>query len=72
MRHANCHIMKNVAQGKIDGKRRKGRPPISYMDNITEWTKIPRQRVCRMAEGRRKWKQWTKHSPTMMMATGNR
>ena len=45
MRHANCHIMKTVAQGKIDGKRRKGRPPIPYMDNITEWTKIPRQRV---------------------------
>ena len=37
-RNKKCSITKDIIQGKIDGKRKKGRPRLSYMENIKYWT----------------------------------
>ena len=35
-RNTKTDLMKTVLQGKTEGKRKSGRPPTSYMINITE------------------------------------
>ena len=30
--------MKDIIRGKVEGRRRHGRPKTAYMDNIREWT----------------------------------
>ena len=57
IRHQNCNIMKNVAQGTIEGNRRRGRPTISYMNNITKWTQLSPKEVFCVCEDRDKWRR---------------
>ena len=37
MRDGGCELVKCVIQGKVNGKRRRGRPNTSYSSNITKW-----------------------------------
>jgi len=44
-RNTNSSITKTIVQGKVEGKRRRGRPKISYMDNVRQWTGMSTQSV---------------------------
>ena len=57
MRHRNCDLMKLAAQGKIQGRRRQGRPSISYMDNLAKWTGLHKADVFRRTDDRREWRR---------------
>ena len=35
-RSKHADLMTTALQGKVEGKRRKGRPPISYIDNLKD------------------------------------
>ena len=35
---SKCQLMKEIIQGKCEGKRQRGRPKLSYYDNIIVWT----------------------------------
>lgn len=46
-----------ILEGKVCGKRLRGRPRRTWMDDIKEWTGITTyERVKRTAEDRSKWK----------------
>ena len=36
--YTNSSITKIIVQGKAEGKRGRGRPKISYMENVRQWT----------------------------------
>ena len=40
IRDGGCELVKCVIQGKVSGKRRRGRPNTSYSSNITKWTSV--------------------------------
>ena len=50
-------LEKTVMQGSVPGKRSRGRPRKSWMDNITEWTGLSAERVERMAHDRVEWRK---------------
>ena len=56
-RNKNCTITKDIVQGKIEGKRGKGRPRIAYMDNIREWTGLTSQAAFQATRDREAWRE---------------
>ena len=69
IRNSRCVIMKAVSQGKMEGKRKRGRPSTSYyMDNITKLTEATATTVYRLGEDRQKWKEFVRE---VMSATIN-
>ena len=48
MRHEG--LLKDIIEGKMDGKRRKGRPRLGMMSEMGDYSKLKRN-----AEDRRKW-----------------
>ena len=50
-------LEKTVMQGRVPGKRSRGRPRKSWMDNITAWTGLSADRVERMAHDRVEWRK---------------
>ena len=49
-------VDKTILQGKVNGKRRRGRQKKRREDNIKEWTGIDFASSARAAKGRTKWK----------------
>ena len=39
-RNINCTLTKDIIAGKIKTKKKKGRPKLSYMDNLRSWIGI--------------------------------
>ena len=37
-RNNKCRLVSDIIQGKIEGKRGRGRPRISFNDNLKQWT----------------------------------
>ena len=35
---SKCSLMKDIMQGKVEGKRGRGRPRMQYTDNAKSWT----------------------------------
>ena len=62
MRHKHCDLMKLVAQGKLEGRRRQGRPSMSYMDSLAKWTGLGRVEIFRTTEDRAVWRKLTVQS----------
>ena len=48
-----CELVKCVIQGKVNGKRRRGRQKTSYSSNITKWMKRITRDTCDRDEWRR-------------------
>ena len=48
-------LQRLLLEGKINGKRGRGRPRIMWMDNIGNWTKLSYAECIRMAQHREKW-----------------
>ena len=56
-RHSKTNLMTTVLQGKMEGKRKRGRPSVSYLTNLKD---ITGQGICEMMENTRnraKWRQ---------------
>ena len=52
-----CELVKCVIQGKVSGKRRRGRPKTSYSSNITKWTSVSTERITRETRDRAGWRR---------------
>ena len=52
IRDGGCELVKCVIQGKVNGKRRRGRPKTSYSSNITKWTYESTERITRETQHR--------------------
>ena len=50
-------LAKTILQGKVEGKRKKGRPRNNWMHNISKWTGRSTSELTRMTEDREKWKK---------------
>ena len=55
-RNTNSSITKIIVQGKVEGKRGRGRPKISYMDNVRLWTGMSTQSVFKATLDRESWR----------------
>ena len=55
IRDGGCELVKCVIQGKVSGKRRRGRPKTSYSSNITKWTSVNTERITRETRDRAGW-----------------
>ena len=51
-----CTLMKDIIQGKMEGRRGRGRPKTAYMDNIREWTGRNNREINAMTEDREEWR----------------
>ena len=56
--HTKRHnqICKTVLEGKIEGKRARGRQRAMWTDNIREWTSLPLSESTRIATNRDAWR----------------
>ena len=55
-RSKRCSLMKEAIQGKVEGKRKRGRPRISYQGNIKEWTGRNSPEIFSMVDRRQDWR----------------
>ena len=51
--------MKNILEGKLEGKRPRGRPRAQWCDNIKEWTGYSMAKCTRLASQREECRQIT-------------
>ena len=65
--HVSRHgsLSKTILQGTVDGKRLRGRPRKSWLDNIKEWTNQPTSRLLRLTEDRKRWRTTAVKASTM-------
>ena len=49
-------LSKNIIQGKVQGRRPRGRPKREWQDDIKEWTGDSLAALCRAASDRSDWK----------------
>ena len=56
MRDGGCELVKCVIQGKVSGKRRRGRPNTSSSSNITKWINESMERITRDTRDRDEWR----------------
>ena len=55
IRRDNIHRL--LLEGKVEGKRSRGRPRAEWMDNIFEWTGTSEYcEIVRMAQNREQWR----------------
>ena len=55
--HVKRHdtILKQIIEGKMNGKRGRGRPRASWADNIKQWTNCSMNECTKMAKDRGLW-----------------
>ena len=49
-------VQRDLLEGSVEGKRSRGRPITTWMDNIKEWTNISMREVVTVALDRNNWK----------------
>ena len=57
MSRSKSTITKDIIQGKIEGKRNRGRPRSSYMDNIRQWTNLSTHEAFQATSDRVAWRE---------------
>ena len=62
LRNERTDLMTTVLQGKVNGKRNKGRPPASLVKNITYISGKKLQEVTRLSQDRGCWRQLVRTS----------
>ena len=53
-------IKKEILEGKVNGKRGRGRPPICWEDDVKAWTKMDLSTCTRAVENRDVWREVTR------------
>ena len=56
IRSKNSKLVSDITQGKIEGKRGRGRPKISYMDNMKQWIGMSMSDAIRACYDREGWR----------------
>ena len=62
---ADCMIIRGdgiqrlLMEGRINGRRGRGRPRTMWTDNIKEWTKMSYNDCIRVAQDRERWRSMT-------------
>ena len=56
-RNNNCTLTKEIIQGKIESKRKKGRPRMSYMFYLRSWTGMTKNAAFHAAQNREVWRK---------------
>ncbi|GFS25454.1 hypothetical protein ElyMa_001688200 [Elysia marginata] len=54
--------MKTVCEGRLDGRRRKGRPPISLVTNLTTACRLSLHQIVQKSQDRAGWQQKVRSS----------
>ncbi|GFO09153.1 hypothetical protein PoB_003565800 [Plakobranchus ocellatus] len=49
--------MKDIIQGKLEGKRGRVRPRAAYLDNIKTWTRRNSTEIYTLTEKREEWRK---------------
>ena len=58
IRSSNCNLVSDIIQGKIEGRRGRGRPRINFTDNIKQWTEIGKlNEVIQACHNREQWRE---------------
>ena len=57
MSRSKSTITKDIIQGKIEGRRNRGRPRSAYMDNIRQWTKMSTHEAFQATRDRVAWRE---------------
>ena len=76
--HANrsqyTPLMTTVFQGKMDGKRRRGRPPVSYTGNLKEACGLGLQQIAQSSRDREGWRSVValRGAPTVDVSDGEK
>ena len=65
------YLMRTVLQGKVEAKRSRGRPPISYMTNITESSGLSLSEVVHMSRDRQQWSETVSRIGAATIDPGN-
>ena len=65
----NACTQKNIMQGMVEGKRKRGRPPASWLDDIKLITGNTIADVTRAAADRRRWRFIIRTTPALSYAT---
>ena len=52
-------IQRLLMEGRINGRRGRGRPRTMWTDNIKEWTKMSYNDCIRVAQDRERWRSMT-------------
>ena len=60
MRRKNLKLVPDIIQGKIEGKRGRGRPRICYMDNVRQWTEMKMSSVIQACHDWEGWREIVK------------
>ena len=57
IRYKKYDIMKNIIQGTVQRKRKRGRLRINYMNNLNMWTEMTNIEIYRACEDRNQWRR---------------
>ena len=57
-RNKNTNLMTIAYQGKLDAKRKKGRPPTSLISNITNVSNLKIHEIARASKDRDSWRSF--------------
>ena len=66
LRGSGSPLSLNLIEGKVEGKRKRGRQKKNWFDNIREWTGLNYVQAKRAAQDRTKWRKNTKKSANMV------
>lgn len=56
-RHKNTQLMSSILQGKIQSRRKQGRPTTSYIGNMTNGLGLQLQQIAKDSQDRDKWRR---------------
>ena len=56
IRNNKCRLVSDIIQGKIEGRRGRGRPRICFFDNIKHWTDLGMSEVIQACHDRERWR----------------
>ena len=57
IRNKNLRLVSDIIEGKIEGRRGRGRPRIWYMDNVKQWTELNMRSVIQACHDREGWRE---------------
>ena len=57
IRSKNNRLVPDIIEGKIEGRRGRGRPRICYMDNVRQWTEMKMGPVIQACHDRQGWRE---------------
>ena len=69
-RNKKCSLMKTVIQGKLEAKRKRGRPRAHYFENIKKWTGKTTPEVYGVVDRRDEWREVVQRAMRAANTTG--